>query len=414
MMHKNIIMKQIFIYLGCIIGSVCTSACESSPLHITLIGDSFMDRLTPELARVFENKASLTQEYLPATATESTITDLVKKIIASPSTDLIVIAYGEDSLASAISQSSYISNVRNLLNGLSPSNKKILWVNIPPVPPGFAEWSNGAVVQRNNSVANLVNDRKCIVLDVYEYINLRQNDLQNKMKRGLNQTGWELIASFMAGRIEELLQKGSTQKLPYVLLLGDSISNGYDIPVREMLSGKANVYQLGSGFTCPVNWGNILESIKSQERKQGAPFSVIHFNWGLHALKYIDAQGKLSSVSEGRRCVPPEKYADELNLAFDALEKTDATIIWAATTPEHHAIWAKPNDAELYNKIAEEVVKKRNVPINDLFSVAQKEKEFTNPHGCHYTARGSRILATNVADIIHKHLYLSPSDKKLK
>jgi hypothetical protein len=399
-------MKNIVIYLSCLIGSIGTSVCESSPLHITLIGDSFMDRLTPELARIFENKASLTQEYLPATATESTITDLTKNIIASHSTDLIVIAYGEDSLASAISQSSYISNVRNLLNGLSPSNKKIMWVNIPPVPPGFTEWSNSAVVQRNNSVVNLVNDRKCITLDIYEYISLRQNDLQNQMKRGLNQTGWELIASFMAGRIEELLQEGSTQELPCVLLLGDSISNGYNIPVREMLSGKANVYQLGSGFTCPVDWDTILQSIKSQERKQGAPFSVIHFNWGLHALKYIDSQGKLSSVSEGRRCVPPEKYAEELNFAIDALEKTDATIIWATTTPEHQVVWAKTNDAKLYNKIAEEVVKKRNIPMNDLFSIAQKENEFNSPHGCHFTAKGSRILATNIVNIIHK--YLSP------
>jgi hypothetical protein len=107
-----------------------------------------MNRLAPELARVFENKATLTQEYLPATATEGTITDLAKKITASHSADLIVIAYGEDSLASAISQSSYISNVRNLLQrGQSFDISVSLRSAIAPLSVRFTAPTNADTLQ---------------------------------------------------------------------------------------------------------------------------------------------------------------------------------------------------------------------------------------------------------------------------
>jgi hypothetical protein len=70
--------------------------------------------------------------------------------------------------------------------------------------------------------------------------------------------------------------------LPRVLLIGDSISIGYTLDVREMLKGKANVHRI------PTNGGPTTNGLKSIKAWLGdSKWDVIHFNWGLHDLKYI-------------------------------------------------------------------------------------------------------------------------------
>src|SRR3954467_10868139 len=75
--------------------------------------------------------------------------------------------------------------------------------------------------------------------------------------------------------------------LPRVLLIGDSISMGYTLPVREMLKGKANVHRP------PANCGPTERGLDQLDKWLGdGKWDVIHFNFGLHDLKYLDANGK--------------------------------------------------------------------------------------------------------------------------
>lgn len=71
-------------------------------------------------------------------------------------------------------------------------------------------------------------------------------------------------------------------KLPNVLLMGDSISIGYTVPVRKRLQGKANVYRPPTN--CRYS-GFGLEHVKSWlgDRK----WDVIHFNWGIWDTQYL-------------------------------------------------------------------------------------------------------------------------------
>ena len=70
--------------------------------------------------------------------------------------------------------------------------------------------------------------------------------------------------------------------LPRVLLIGDSISIGYTLPTRELLKGKANVHRI------PTNGGPTIRGLVQIDSWLGdGKWDVIHFNWGLHDLKFM-------------------------------------------------------------------------------------------------------------------------------
>jgi hypothetical protein len=70
-------------------------------------------------------------------------------------------------------------------------------------------------------------------------------------------------------------------KLPRVLLIGDSISIGYTVAVRERLKGKANVHRI------PQNGGATEVGLDKMTAWLGkGKWDVIHFNFGLHDAKY--------------------------------------------------------------------------------------------------------------------------------
>ncbi|MGC9318533.1 MAG: SGNH/GDSL hydrolase family protein, partial [Armatimonadota bacterium] len=64
-------------------------------------------------------------------------------------------------------------------------------------------------------------------------------------------------------------------ELPRVLLIGDSISVGYTLPVRSILEGTANVHRI------PENGGPTARGLERIEDWLGDErWDVIHFNWG--------------------------------------------------------------------------------------------------------------------------------------
>jgi acyl-CoA thioesterase-1 len=84
--------------------------------------------------------------------------------------------------------------------------------------------------------------------------------------------------------------------LPRVLILGDSISIGYQAPLREALKGKANVHRPAT------NCGPTTRGVQGIDEWLGdGKWDVIHFNFGLHDLKYIDDQGKNAPPTKGIR-----------------------------------------------------------------------------------------------------------------
>lgn len=183
-------------------------------------------------------------------------------------------------------------------------------------------------------------------------------------------------------------------KLPRVLLIGDSISIGYTVPVQEMLQGKANVHRI------PENGGPTTNGLKKIERWLGQePWDVIHFNWGLHDLKR-DAQGQHQ--------VPLEQYEKNLAALVQKMKGRAKVLIWCSTTPVPEGKVSpprRPGDVIAYNKAASKVMRDNGIPTDDLYTFAlPRLQEIQRPVNVHFTAAGSRLLARQVAGSIAKAL----------
>jgi acyl-CoA thioesterase-1 len=181
--------------------------------------------------------------------------------------------------------------------------------------------------------------------------------------------------------------------LPDVLLIGDSISIGYTLPVRELLAAEANVHRI------PTNGGPTTRGLEQLEEWLGeGEWDVIHFNWGLHDLKYINKDAQLADPEIGHQQVPPDEYEAHLSRLVEQLKQTDATLIWCSTTPvPEGAVGRIPGDAIRYNEVAARVMTEHEVPTNDLCSFAEERlDEIQRPENVHFTPEGSRVLAEEV------------------
>ncbi len=192
--------------------------------------------------------------------------------------------------------------------------------------------------------------------------------------------------------------------LPRVLLIGDSISIGYTVPVREKLAGKANVHRPRTNCG-PTTSGvaNIDEWLKTGG--EGKKWDVIHFNWGLHDLKYMGPKGENLAdpdAADSKQQVPPTEYRKNLQILVERLQKTGAKLIWRNTTPvPEGAAGRVPGDAAEYNLIAAEVMTDAGIQIHDLYAFAKEhEAEIQRPANVHYTTEGSEKLADEVVKVI--------------
>ncbi len=188
--------------------------------------------------------------------------------------------------------------------------------------------------------------------------------------------------------------------LPRVLLIGDSISIGYTLPVRAALEGKANVHRPST------NCGPTTNGLKSIEAWLGEkPWDVIHFNWGLHDLKYMSPQGaNLADPADkkNQRQVSPEEYEANLRKLVARLKQTKAKLIWRNTTPvPKGAAGRVVGDADKYNAIAAQIMHENDIQIHDLYAyVMPIQDEIMLPANVHFTKEGYDKLAQEVAKVI--------------
>lgn len=175
--------------------------------------------------------------------------------------------------------------------------------------------------------------------------------------------------------------------LPRVLLIGDSISIGYTVPTQKLLKGKANVHRI------PTNDGPTIRGVADLSSWLGKKqWDVIHFNWGLHDLKFMP---------NGQRQVPIDQYQKNLGELVKRLKATGAKLIWASTTPVPEG-GVKPkrlnSDVVAYNAVAKKIMDANGVAIDDLYALAlPRLKEIQQPVNVHFTEKGSAELAKQVA-----------------
>ncbi len=191
--------------------------------------------------------------------------------------------------------------------------------------------------------------------------------------------------------------------LPRVLIIGDSISIGYTLDVRELLKGKANVHRI------PTNGGPTTNGLKNIQAWLGdSKWDVIHFNWGLHDLKYIqdDPSKRADPKASGSHLqVALLDYEKNLAALVKTMQATGAKLIWCATTPVPAGSDGRIESDEVkYNEAAARVMTAAGIPTNDLRAHALAKPEAQLPANVHYSPEGSRYLAEKVAAVITEHL----------
>jgi lysophospholipase L1-like esterase len=189
--------------------------------------------------------------------------------------------------------------------------------------------------------------------------------------------------------------------LPRVLLIGDSISMGYTLPVRAQLAGKANVHRPAE------NCGDTARGAASMDKWLGSgKWDVIHFNFGLHDLKYLNAAGQLAAPDQGKQVHTLAQYEANLRTIVARLKQTGAKLIYATTTPVPPGTTGRiADDSVRYNAVAVRVMKELGVAINDLHAfVVPRITELQRPANVHFSDAGSARLAEVVVAEITRRL----------
>jgi hypothetical protein len=187
--------------------------------------------------------------------------------------------------------------------------------------------------------------------------------------------------------------------LPRVLLLGDSISIGYTVPVRQYLQHKANVHRP------PVNCQDTAFGLEHLKGWLGSgKWDVIHFNWGIWDTHYLDR--KTGGIVDDEGKIAPEnmrirhtleEYRQNLTKLVDILQGTGAKLIWASSTPIMFRKGDRFDDIANYNEVAARVMKERGIEIEDLYAfVLPRVTKWQIPDQCHFNKRGNKNLGDKV------------------
>jgi len=182
--------------------------------------------------------------------------------------------------------------------------------------------------------------------------------------------------------------------LPRVLIIGDSISMGYTLPVRKNLEGKANILRI------PENGGPSSRGVDKLTKWLGdKKWDLIIFNFGLHDLRVMD---------DGKHQVEIADYEKNLNTIGKMLLNTGGKVLFVNTTPVPKAsmkIMRLDTDVAIYNASAMKVMKELKIPVIDLnAAVTPQIKDYQKPNDVHYLPEGYQFLGQVISAEIIKNL----------
>jgi acyl-CoA thioesterase-1 len=198
-----------------------------------------------------------------------------------------------------------------------------------------------------------------------------------------------------------LVQVPEDPSLPRVLIMGDSISMGYTWEVRKLLAGKANVQHPD------VNCGPSAFGVEHVDQWIGRKhWDVIYFNFGLHDLKYLNDQGEYVTPDKGKQVASIQQYQANLRRIVATLQRTDAKLIFATTTPVPSGSGGRVQGDEIrYNNAALEVMREMGIETDDLWSLVDPSlTTLQQPHNVHFVAEGYHVLGVEVASRIGRDL----------
>ena len=314
----------------------------------------------------------------------------------------------------------------NLVNFISDIRKQ---VGIRDLPFVFGELGNGGPAEQGSM--KKFRDAQAAVaakeLDNVSYVETTNFARlpENSPNQGHghhwygNAESYFFLGNALGEAMVQLLQgeaDAETTKKSRVLILGDSISIGYTRTVQKLLANEAVVIRPMQGKQKAENCAGTDNGIAKIDRWLeigGGNWDVIHFNFGLHDLKHIDAKtGKNSNVATDPLQSDPTDYQRQLKEIVGKLKKTGARLILCTTTPvpTGSSPLREETSPPLYNEIAKKIARENGIEVNDLYTYSlERLSEIQRPANVHFSAKGSQVLGEEVARAISKAL---ASEKK--
>jgi len=172
--------------------------------------------------------------------------------------------------------------------------------------------------------------------------------------------------------------------LPRVLLIGDSICNGYNKEVCQELAGTANVtFFATSKCVCDKSYLRSLAFFLDEY-----DYAVIHFNNGLHSLS--------SNRQDWEACL-------RASIRLIKEKGKGAKIFWASSTPLKDPKLTEK--ARELNAIAARVMTEAGIPTNDLFALMDPlDRETHWSDTFHFKGEAKKLQAKAVGDCVRKAL----------
>lgn len=168
--------------------------------------------------------------------------------------------------------------------------------------------------------------------------------------------------------------------LPRVLLIGDSICNGYNKEVCQELAGTAYVtFFATSKCVCDTSYLRALAFFLDE-----ANYAVIHFNNGLHSLRSNRQDWEMRL---------------RMSIRLIKAQGKGAKIFWASSTPLKDPDLTEK--AKELNAIAARVMTEESVPTNDLFALMDPlDRNAYWSDTFHFKSEAKKIQAKAVADCV--------------
>ena len=175
---------------------------------------------------------------------------------------------------------------------------------------------------------------------------------------------------------------------PRVLLVGDSITEGYQKIVRELLSDVCYVDFLATSYAAD----NKLFSDMVESFAKNSEYAVVHFNHGLHGVHMCPRTYK----SKVKNLLVRLAARSKIILA-------ETTVVYKEGNKRLDPVWRKRVTER--NEVVAELITELDFAWDRLYDVSEKiPPEARAADGVHYLAAGYEMLADSVAKSILKVL----------
>ena len=182
-------------------------------------------------------------------------------------------------------------------------------------------------------------------------------------------------------------------KMPRILLIGDSILNGYARQVIKKLNGKAYVDMWVNPYHQSENLNKVLDRVLSQ-----GPYDLIHFNVGLHGWQ----EGR---IKKGTFIPLTRDYVKVIKSRYPK-----AKLIWANSTPVTEKNNVAALDSEInptiieHNRMAKLVMDEMNIPINNFYELLDRNRKLAKGDRFHWTRPAYDLLADMVTKSVLREM----------